>query len=192
MKPQAEKPFEKVMRFFTPELFIEFNSSDDEVADRADKAWEAAIQEYHRHLAGLRDQIPTQVRKLSELCLHDAELLAFDQPSEPFFPLPFEPLPFWSGFAILSVKLDDKIVSLIYVLWDHIRKFQPKEPWPFSKQRPHWLYDEIDVAPVPGGRFLHRVLFSDGMVWEIPFVSALIHRLTLQATDASDASRQIA
>ena len=29
MKPQTEKPSEQVMRFFTPELFIKFNSPDD-------------------------------------------------------------------------------------------------------------------------------------------------------------------
>lgn len=190
-KPRTEKPFEPVMRFFTPELYIRYNSSNDEEADRADEAWEAAMKEYHHHLNRLRDRMPSQVRELSDLCLHDAELLACDQPVEPFFPLPSEPFPFWAGFAILSVKQGDSIVSLFYVLWDRIRTDQPEEPWPFSTRRPHWLYDEVDVAPGPRGLFLHRILFSDGIAREIPFVTALIHSLTLPATGGSDTTRQI-
>jgi len=31
------------MKFFTPELFVRFNSADD-VGDRADEEWEAAIR----------------------------------------------------------------------------------------------------------------------------------------------------
>src|SRR5271165_3957990 len=50
MKPQTEKRSEPVMKFFTPELFIKFNSPDDVVADRADEDWEAAIREYRSHL----------------------------------------------------------------------------------------------------------------------------------------------
>jgi len=39
------------MRFFTPELFIRFNSPDDMEADRADADWEAAILEAGNALA---------------------------------------------------------------------------------------------------------------------------------------------
>ena len=67
MKPQTEKPSEPVMKFFTPELFIKFNSPDDVVADRADEDWEAAIREYRSHLEGLRDQMPSQVKELAGL-----------------------------------------------------------------------------------------------------------------------------
>src|SRR5689334_16436410 len=114
MKPQTDAPSEQVMRFFTPDLYIKFNSPDDDEADRADEASEAAIRAYRHHLDGLRDRMPSQVRKVAELCLHDAELLACDQPVEPLFPFPSEPFPHWSGFAILSVKQDDEILSLIY------------------------------------------------------------------------------
>jgi hypothetical protein len=180
------------MRFFTPELFIRFNSDDDKVADRADEDWESAIREYRSHLDGLRDQMPAQVKKLAGLCFHDAELLTSEESIEPVFSVPFEPLPFWSGFAILSLKQGDEIVSLIYVLWDRIRRYESKENWPFSKLRRHWLYDEVDVAPTHRGWFLHRVLLSDGIVIEIPFVSILIHNIPLQEGSQSDASRQIA
>lgn len=179
------------MRFFTPELFVQFNSSDDAVADRANEDWEAALQEYRKHLDGLRDQMPDPVRKLAALRLHDAELLAVEQPIEPLWARPSEPFPAWSGFAILSFK-QDNIISLIYVLWDRLREHPAQATWPFSKHRTHWLYDEVDVAPSGHGLFLHRILLSDGTVLEIPFVSALIHRIPLHDGRPSEASRQTA
>ena len=69
MRLQTEKPSEQVMKFFTPELFIRFNSTDDEKADRADEDWEAAIGAYRHHLDCLREQMPSQVNKLAaSLC----------------------------------------------------------------------------------------------------------------------------
>jgi len=181
MKPQIEKPSEQAMKFFKPELFIRFNSADDDEADRADEEWEAAISAYREHLDGLRDQMPSQVKILAGLCLHDAELLACEQKIEPFFPIsPFEPFPFWSGIAILSIRKGDEIISLIYALWDRVLEHPPEGEWPFSKLRTHWLYDEVDVSPNQRGMFLHRVLLSDGTTMEIPFLSALIHTFPLQ------------
>src|SRR5438874_13783984 len=66
MKPPIEKPSEQVMRFFTPELYLKFNSSNDGEADQADEAWEAAIRAYRHHLKGVRDKMPSQVVRLSE------------------------------------------------------------------------------------------------------------------------------
>ena len=67
MKPPIEKPSEQVMRFFTPELYLKFNSPSDVEADVADEAWESAIQAYRRYLDGVRDTMPSQVVKLTEL-----------------------------------------------------------------------------------------------------------------------------
>ncbi len=105
MKPQIEKPFERVMRYFTPELVVRFNSPDDLEADRADAEWEAAMRAYREHLDGLRARMPKQVERLADLCLHDAEILAWESPIEPFFPV-FEngSLPFPTGFVIFSVS----------------------------------------------------------------------------------------
>jgi hypothetical protein len=194
MKPRTKKSSEseEVMRFFARILYVRFNSPDDGEADRADEAWETAVREYRTHLEALRDQMPSQVRKLAGLCLHDAELLACDETIEPIFPLPSEPFPHWSGFAILSVQQGDEVVSLIYVLWDRLRRHPPTEPWPFSKRPTHWLYDEVDVAPIQPGMFLHRVLSSDGAVVEVPFVSILIHSVPLREGRASGAPRQTA
>jgi len=167
------------MRFFTPELVARFNSADDAEADQADEAWEKAIAAYRKHLDSMRDRMPSQVRKLTELCLHDADLLACDQEVGPHFPFPFEPFPpFWTAMAIVSVKQEDQIVSLIYLLWDRMREYPASEDWSFSKAGTHWLYDEVDVAGHRGA-FLHRALLSDGRVLEIPFLTVFIHELPL-------------
>jgi hypothetical protein len=188
------------MRFFTPELYVRFNSADEEEADRANEAWETAIQDYERHLDGLRDRMPSQIKKLTELCLHDSELLALNEEMEPLMPFPFEPflferfgpIPFWSALAVTSLKQDDKILTLFYVLWDRIREHSRPQDWPFSGLRKHWLYDEVDVATDSRRGFLHRVLFSDGSVIEIPFVSVITHGFSLPPSGAENTSKKIA
>jgi hypothetical protein len=179
------------MRFFTPELFVRFNSPDEDEADRANQDWETALDEYRKHLDGIRDRLPPQVTKLADLCLHDAELLAWEQTVEPSSPPPMDPSApesVSSATAIVSIRQEGKIVSLIYRLWDRVREHAAAEGWPFSKLRLHWLYDELDLAP--NGRFLHRVLLSDGRVLEIPFLSVIVYTLPIFA--ANEGVRQSA
>ena len=182
MKPQIEKPSDKAMRFFTPELYVRFNSSNDEEADRADEAWETAIQQYHRHLNDIWDRLPSPVRKLTELCLHDSELLVCGLEMEPFPPSPAEPffaVPRWSAVAVLSLQHDERITTLFYNLWDRVREFPPSKDWEFSKERKYWMYDEVDMVGNQRGLFVHRVLFSNGSVMEIPFVTVIAHGFVL-------------
>lgn len=193
MKLQTAKHSEQFMQYFTPELFVRFNSTDEDVANEADEAWETAVLEYRKHLDSIRDGMTSQVRKLTDLCLHDAELLAFDQNVEPTFSAPFEPLgsfPLWSAMAILSVKQDSKIVTLMYLLWDRVRERSSQPDWPFSKRRTHWLYDEIDTVDNHPGAFVHRILLSDGRVLEIPFVSVITHGIPLTPTTENELSMQ--
>ena len=184
MKRRTERPSEMTMRYFTPDLYLSFNSADEEEADQASEAWEAALASYRKHLDGIRDHMPSQVRKLSEVNLHDAKLLACDQPLGPH--------PFWSAMAIVSIKYDEQLASLIYVLWEEIREYPSPEKWPFSKSNTHWLYDEVDVASERPHAFLHRVLLSDGRVLEIPFLSVVIHRLSLSPSAEGVTARQSA
>jgi hypothetical protein len=195
MKHPTAKPSEGVMRFFTPELYLQFNSSDDEEADRADEAWESAIGAYRRHLESIRDKMPSAVRKLTELCLHDAELVACNQDVEPFFAVPLEPLspgPIWSAVAVLSLKHNEHLTSLIYLLWDRLREYAPKSNWRFAKERKHWLYDEVDSVSGLPGRFVHRILFSDGYVTEVPFLTVVIHSFALREVAAGAETQRTA
>src|SRR5207245_5548766 len=114
------------------------NSPSDEEADRADEAWEAAIRAYQEHLDGLRQKMPSQVVKLTELCLHDAEVLACEEKAEPLLqtlPESDRRGPSWAAVAILSVKQGSEVHSLIYLLGDHLRNHAPPKAWPFSKLR---------------------------------------------------------
>jgi hypothetical protein len=194
MKHQIDMPSKQVMRYFTPELYLQFNSENDEVADRADAAWEKAVEEYRHHLLAIRDKMPSQVSKISELCLHDAEVLGFERELHSLFPLPepYWPGPIWTATAIISLKQENTIRSLIYMLGDEVRIHESSDDWPFSKLRRHWLYDEMDVVPGRRGMFLHRILFSDGSVAEIPFFSVITSVVLLPGTDKDVAAKRIA
>jgi hypothetical protein len=182
MKHPTEKPSEHVMRFFTPEKFVRFNSSDEKQADRANEEWETALLQYRQHLNRIWPQIPKAGKKLAELCLHDAELLDPQQAVDPLLSPtsePSDPEALWFGPAILPLKQGGELVTLIYVLSGAVRAHDSVHRWPFSKARPHWLFDEIDVGSEQCGPFVHRVLISDGRVFEIPFLSVKIHRTPL-------------
>lgn len=177
------------MTFFTPELYLRFNSRDSAVALTADAEWERAIAKYNEYLATFRDRMPSPVEELSELCLHDGEILQREERQHPLDPLCFEhwsgrPVwPFWYGLATLGVRLDDILVTLFYFLCDHVAEHPAPENWPFSREREHWLYDEVHWQGGPGGRFTHVILLSSGVVVAVPFSTVVISRFPLaQAT----------
>jgi hypothetical protein len=174
------------MKYFTPELYQQFNSFDLDEAERADEAWDRAEAAYKERLARIREQMPSQVVRLSELCLHDALVVARVEQAEPAgefafingthpFPLPYV----WTAVAIVSVTLGAEVISLIYSLSDHTNTREAPEGWRFSKLQEQWLYDEVDMMNDRGGPFVHRILFSTGITLEIPFVSVIIHRFTV-------------
>ena len=172
------------MNYFTPELYQRFNSFDVEEAERADEDWDRAEAAYKERLATIRPHLPSQVARLSELCLHDTLVVSRVEQAEPaggFFgwPPPW-PLPWlWSAAAIVSVVAGEEVVSLIYCLSDHIATREAPEGWRFSKLQEQWLYDEVDIMNDTRGPFIHRILLSTGVTLEIPFVSVLIHRFTV-------------
>ncbi|MFO0970373.1 MAG: hypothetical protein U0793_32895 [Gemmataceae bacterium] len=171
------------MRFFTPELYLRFNSSDEDEVVRAREEWEEAIARYRGRLATLRETMPSQVQKLTELCFHDAEIATrfADTHALPFLP----PAPLWTAVAVFVLRNEDQFSELIYSLWDQVTEAKAPKRWRFSKERVHWLYDEIDQH-APGQFFSHTILLSDGKVVRVPFVSVIFHDLgTLTEKTAS-------
>jgi hypothetical protein len=173
------------MKYFTPQLYQQFNSFNEEEAERADEVWDKAEVVYKERLATLREGMPAQVVTLSELCLHDAEVLSRVEETQPaggpyffegHYPLRF---PLWSAVAIVSVRVGQEVVSLIYCLSDHVITTPAPEDWRFSKQQEQWLYDEVDLLNDRRGPFVHRILFSTGITLEIPFVSVIVHKFTV-------------
>jgi hypothetical protein len=186
MKRSTDAPSSGLMRYFTPQLYLQFNSDDDRQADAAQIAWDAALDRYREHLAGLRDDVPPHIMRLAKLALHDAEVLAFDQ-------RPPDPKPRSAAvhqqprMQILSVLRDDqeRVVTILYSLADRVRTAKARG-WPFSSARRHWLYDELDVAPDDRSTLLHRILFSDGLTVEIPFSTAIVHEFSLFGQGAAE------
>lgn len=168
------------MKFFTPELYLRFNSSDDEVADLANQEWETAIKAYQKHLSDLRGQMPHQMQELCELCLHDWELVAWNDAVEPDSRLPGAPFPVWSAFSVLSLQHESEIISVNYVLRDKVERFPAPVDWPFSDARIYWMYDEVDVTSAKPGDYTHRILFSDGTTARIPFAVVFVHKIARQ------------
>jgi len=186
------------MKYFTPELYQKFNSFDVNEAERADEAWDRAEAAYKERIAEIRQRMPSQVVRLSELCLHDALVVSRVEQAEPvgesrIFNEPVRksrifnerpPFPFpclWTAVAIISVTLGEEVISLIYSLSDHIKTREAPDGWRFSKLQEQWLYDEVDLLHDPKGPFVHRILLSTGITLEISFVSVIIHRFTVPA-----------
>lgn len=155
MKPLTAKQSEIAMRFFTPDLYLRFNSNNDEIADQANDEWEKAIDSYQTYLKKLN--LPESVKKLTEINLHDAELSDFQEVD--------------LHQTVMSLKNNQYVYCLIYQTTNLVRKENFPQKWLFSDQRKHFLYDELDLQD---SAFLHRILWSDGEILEIPFTSIII------------------
>ncbi len=178
------------MKYFTPELYLQFNSADDGEADRADGAWEEALGSYERHLESFRNDLPVRVKQLAdERCFHDAEVLSLQEgESEPIFLR--SPVPILLPIVIVTLKQEDQVVVVVYLLWGRVRHVQPAEEWKLSPQRRHWLYDEVDLDPRGPGLYWQRVLLSDGAMIEIPFVDVFFQTLPIDSVAAAPARRK--
>lgn len=189
MRPATAERFESAMRFFTHGLIARGDSLNDAEADQASDDWEAALAEYSARLSAIRDRMPSPVRELTDLCLHDAELLGTDQRVDPLPTASDRPgAAFWSATGFVDVRQGEDVVSLVYALWDRFREHAPPAGWPRAapaSTRVDWLYEEVDLAPPDRpGAFVQRVLFSDGRVLEIPFVSVTVRRLAVPLNGA--------
>ncbi len=183
------------MQFFTPELYLRFNSRDDAVAMAADAEWEKAITRYNAQLESFRSKMPSQVVTLSKMSLHDAEILLRQEQQEPFeltaFSKDFPWVP-WYGVFTFAVRHADQVLAVLYFLWDHVAEKPATEDWPLSKSREHWLYDEIDYVSGAGEHFIHHVLLSTGIVLSIPFTAVLIMHFPVTQAEGEERSKQTA
>jgi hypothetical protein len=182
MKRHSAKRSSGGMRFFTSELYLRFNSSDDQTADEANDQWEAAIAGYQKHLKGIRAKLPPAVQQLARLSLHDAEVLKIDQ-NKPTGNGSSRPN-HGTGMAIISVRQGDEILSLIYTLSGRLHELPASRDWKFSSAALCWLYDELDLDPRHPGACEHRILLSDGRTLEVPFHDLAIHRYSLNGKRA--------
>jgi hypothetical protein len=163
------------MKFFTPELFAELNSDDDNTVDRAEENWQKALRAYQRHLKRIGDRLPVSLRRFSEqYCLHDASVLSPSERNSDFLPLllsrPNHPD---STSAVIPVKSKGSLLVLWYFDTSerpHLEKHVDTSV--FYDDQVIWLYDEIDC--LGDRRFSHEILFSNGVVAKLIFREFLL------------------
>lgn len=145
------------MKYFTPELFTALNSEDRAISRAATADWDRAVAAYERHLKSIRRKLPTAVRRLEAIHLHDAEFIDFKE----LAPRSRNPV------AQLMVRQQSDVVVLSYFLLERAKTTSAVCRSPFSDKFVHWLYDEIDVRA--NSRFIHEILWSDGSTQRFEF-----------------------
>jgi hypothetical protein len=167
------------MHYFTPQLFLEINSSDDAVVERAAGRWEKAIAAYRKHLATILRGMPSELRDLGELSLHDWDVVNIAVNHRAATPSGVAGLPVWYSTASIAVRDGEKLLILLYVLWDKAVTIPAPENWSLSKDRVHWLYDELELASDRPDRLVHQILLSNGVTLVIPFSTCIVQTLRM-------------
>jgi hypothetical protein len=148
-QPQSE---EVAMKFFTPDLFHRFGSTDDAIASAAQTEWEHVDQQYREHLRQIRAKLPRGAKSLlRNFCLHDARLLAVGTREDG---LEFS----------LFLELNTPQREGILLTYDLLKRPKlVKHPALAEKGTPlEWLYDEFDVKGGTHPSFKHSILFTGG------------------------------
>ena len=161
------------MRYFTPELVLRLNSQDSRIIDAAMEQWEKAIASYKKKLQKIERQIPAHSRRIAELSFHDWSVLGVLS-SPHSADAGKSALP-----AYVVLNHNDEFVILCYLLTDKLERVESPMDWHLSKERIHWLYDELEVNGKGDLSFIHKVLLSDGTILLIPFSSCQVMPLKL-------------
>jgi hypothetical protein len=169
------------MKYFTPELYVQGNSPDEDVADAAHEAWERAIKRYRRHYKKIEPLLPESVQRFhQQRCLHDADVLG---PAE----LTVPSLPWSAKDIVLVVQNENTLIpedlhTLMFLRYAVVEEPRVEIPLPssaFHDGQPIWLYDELDVlAP---GDYSHEILLSNGRVITLRFQEFSLHVAKLVA-----------
>jgi len=156
------------MKCFTPELYVQGQSREDEVLDRAHEEWERANQRYLKQYRRIERELPAALRRFhDEQCLHDAEWCGMA-------PWPVTMPASDAQCVAIIVRQDNTLIPqflntlavLQYVITAPPVIERPVEDF-FRDVRPVWLYEEVDL--IGPGVFSHSILLSNGLVVTIQF-----------------------
>ncbi len=161
------------MKFFPPQLHVQFNSADNTVALEAHEEWERCVKRYRRHYKKIEPHLPSLLRRFhDEQCLHDADVFA---PA-------FLPRPFGNGPEVVIVAqqintLFAESINTLAILQYTITAAPvievPLASPVFKGVQPLWLYDEVDL--INNNEFSHEILISDGRVIKLQFSDFTYH-----------------
>ncbi|HZL36446.1 MAG TPA: hypothetical protein VFC78_14095 [Tepidisphaeraceae bacterium] len=149
------------MRYFTPELVSSLNSSDSDTVDEAMVRWESALSSYQKHLQKIHRDMPPQLQPLTNLSLHDWQVLKISDGKDRANPR--------GATMVIALGNIGEVMFLSYSLRQKPRRIDSPQGWPLAKNRVDWLYDEVDFDRDDQKSFVHRILFSDGTTLVIPF-----------------------
>lgn len=157
------------MKYFTPELYVQGQSRDEDVLDRTEEEWEQRIKRYRRHYKRIESQLPEALRKFhDEQCLHDADWYGIAQLSTYTVPWNSQDVTIIAGQEnTLIPEFLNTLAILQYGVTAPPVIEKPLASKVFSDVQPIWLYDEIDL--VEPGVFSHSILVSNGFVVTIQF-----------------------
>ena len=168
------------MKYFTPELYIQFNSADEKEADRAFDLWEKAIEKYQNAVQANRGLFSTGIKEfLEHYNLHDGRLVRKDTSTVESIWRQF-PNSLMESVYSISLIQNGNVVVLNYILSGDVRTVEPDGNWPFPKSKGGWLYDEIhkeDRAEI-GHMWSHHILLSDGTELIVPFLDMFIQKIS--------------
>jgi hypothetical protein len=154
------------MRFFTPQLFVDLNSDDEAVVERAEQQWEAARKEYREHFRRIEERLPQALVKLCRMVsLHDSRV---ERSASPAWVVYESGQRGQRSQAIVSVRLERADFDLFYLdPPEPTRLTRPVDSVVFHEENVLWLYDE--VYSLQGGVFSHEILFSNGNILRVTF-----------------------
>jgi hypothetical protein len=141
------------MKYFTADLYAQYNSRELAAADRANTQWDKAEKRYTARLGRIRSRLPAKVRQLADkLCFHDAELISLGRST---------------AGAHLLLREGNLLHLLSYRLSQPLVVSKPHRSHAFSPNAVRWLYDEVDL--LRSGNYCHGILLSDGRELRIVF-----------------------
>lgn len=146
------------MKFYTPTLLEAVASDDPAIARAGHEEWERATASYTRRLLEIDGLLTKPVRRLANLPLHDARVVAYASKENRFFML-----------LELDTEEPGHGLQLRYHL---LRPPQAVRHSPAFPDEPLvWLYDEFDAKEVDGGVtvFEHSILLSRGTELRLTF-----------------------
>ena len=173
------------MRFFTPELFVELNSDNDDVVDQAERKWDVARTRYQKYLTGIEKKLPNSLLQFCKtMHLHDSRVR-------------YEHNPVWTIChtdntgqhvrAVLTVTRKAAEFTLSYLdLVEPTSWHRPVDSPVFHCNHVVWLYDE--VSQVKKNVYSHDILFSDGNVLTVRFKDFMYDEIVSARETAYEAS----
>jgi hypothetical protein len=165
------------MKYFLPELYVRFQSRNDDEADAADEAWDAQCDAYQERQKEIRGRLPRGVRTFQETVnLHDAVWHMWsnvhqDDDTAQLVIRQYDNGPWNNYIAILRYKL---------IRGDGGYDGTCHKGIASGAMNVFWLYDEFDE--VGDGLFSHSILCSDGrehrfLFTDFEFVYIPLHKM---------------